>query len=256
MGVNFMDYLITDPFIIPPEHQNHFTEKILRLPNCYLPNDNTRLRRPAPARNECGLPEKSFVFCCFNQTYKITPGMFDIWCRLLIAVPESVLWLRESTPGINETLKREAEIRGVDPHRLVMAPMLKNPEDHLARLQCADLFLDTTPYNAHTTCSDALWMGLPVITCAGNTFPSRVAGSLLSTIGLPELITYDLDDYYQLALRLSTDKNFSASIRSKLIANRASSPLFDNARFTRDLEAIYCALMTSPYANLHHCSAH
>jgi len=242
MGADFVDYLIADAFIIPPEYQKHYSEKIAYLPNCYQPNDRTRPRLPAPTRKESGLPTDHVVFCCFNQTYKITPAIFDIWCRLLLAVPGSVLWLFASTPYSEANLKRETRARGVDPGRLIIAPPL-NSEKHLARLQCADLFLDTTPVNAHTTCSDALWMGLPVVTCVGETFPSRVAGSLLSAMGVPELITYNLQDYYRLALDLATDRKKLASIRSKIIANRYTTPLFDSVRFTHDLESAYIRLM-------------
>ncbi|MGO8753933.1 MAG: tetratricopeptide repeat protein [Gallionellaceae bacterium] len=238
MGADFVDYLIADRFIIPPEHFAHYTEKVVWLPDCYQPTDRTRPRLAAPTRRECGLPEAGVVFCSLNQTYKITPDVFDIWCRLLTAMPGSTLWLWANNPYAESNLKREAESRGVSPERLVMAPRLK-PERHLARLQCADLFLDTTPVNAHTTCSDALWMGLPVITCAGETFPSRVAGSLLTAMGLPELITYNLEDYFRLALELATDEKKRKELREKIIANRDSAPLFDTARLTRNLEQAY-----------------
>jgi protein O-GlcNAc transferase len=186
------------------------------------------------------------VFCCFNQTYKITSEVFDIWCRLLLETPDSVLWLFASTGYAEAHLKREAETRGINPARLIMAPPV-NQDNHLARLQCADLFLDTTPVNAHTTCSDALWMGLPVVTCAGNTFPSRVAGSLLSAMGAPELITLNLDEYFQLALDLATDRQKLAAIRSKITANLNTSPLFDSVQFTRDLESAYLNLTDKSY---------
>lgn len=238
MGADFVDYLIADRFIIPPEHFGHYTEKVVWLPDCYQPNDRTRRRRKAPTRESCGLPEDGVVFCCFNQTYKITPEVFDVWCRLLKAVPGSVLWLLASNPYAQGNLRREAEQRGVAGERLVMAP-LQAPEEHLARLQCADLFLDTIPYNAHTTCSDALWMGLPVITCAGDTFPSRVAGSLLMAMGMPELITYNLEDYYSLALSLALDRGKRDGMRNKIIAHRDTAPLFDSERFTRNLEIAY-----------------
>jgi protein O-GlcNAc transferase len=245
MGAAFVEYLIADPFVVPPEHQKHYTEKIVYLQDCYQPNDRKRRRPPAPARSDCGLPEEHFIFCCFNQTYKITPEIFDIWCRLLVAVPQSVIWLLASTPDAEANLKLEAEIRHVNPNRLLMAPSL-NPDAHLARLQCADLFLDTMPVNAHTTCSDALWMGLPLVTCVGETFPSRVAGSLLSAIKLPELITYNLEDYYHLALALATNRGKLDAIRGKLISNRESTPLFDSVRFTRGLEDAYLRIVSHP----------
>jgi protein O-GlcNAc transferase len=248
MGADFVDYLIADHFLVPPEHQMHCTEKILYLPNCFQPTDRTRPRLSAPSRASCGLSDGNFVFCCFNQTYKITPEVFDIWCRLLIAVPDSILWLFASTPYSEENLKREAKSRGVDPLRLVMAPMLE-PAQHLARIQCADLFLDTTPINAGTTCSDALWMGLPIVTYSGESLSSRMAGSLLSAMGVPELITYNLKDYYNLAVNLATDRKTLASIRRKIIANRDTAPLFDSVRFTHDLESAYIKLMEEYFSS-------
>jgi protein O-GlcNAc transferase len=239
MGAGFVDYLIADQFIIPPEQQEHYTEKVVWLPDCYMPRDISCRRLAAPRRKDCGLPDEGFVFCSFNLPYKITPDMFDIWCRLLKAVPGSVLWLPSSNPNAETNLSREAESRGVAPERIIRAPRMNLAEEHLARIQCADLFLDTTPYNAHTTCSDALWMGLPVITCVGKTFPSRVAGSLLTALGVPELITYSLEDYYTLALDLATDRRKYENIRNKIIANRESAPLFDSTKFTRHLEQAY-----------------
>jgi len=243
MGTDFVDYLLADRFIIPPEEQNHYTEKIIWLPDCFMPNDSTRPRPKTPTRRECGLPETGFVFCCFNQAYKITPELFNIWCQLLRAVPDSVLWLAAASPQVEINLQREAHNRGVDSGRIVMAGRLPEMEAHLARLQCADLFLDTLPFNAHSTCNDALWMGLPVVTCTGGTFPSRVAGSLLSAIGTPELITYNLNDYYHLALDLATHREKLAAIRSKIIANRDTAPLFDSERFTRNLEQAYIEML-------------
>ncbi|MGC2201804.1 MAG: glycosyltransferase, partial [Stellaceae bacterium] len=190
------------------------------------------------SRAKCGLPEEGFVFCCFNNTYKITPVIFDIWMRLLRAVPGSVLWLLDANPGAKANLASEAAARGIAPERVVFASRLPLP-DHLARHRLADLFLDTLPYNAHTTASDALWAGLPVLTCAGKTFASRVAGSLLRTVGLRELITTSLDEYEALALRLARDAPLLARLRENLAENRPTSPLFDTARFTRNLEAAY-----------------
>jgi predicted O-linked N-acetylglucosamine transferase (SPINDLY family) len=249
MGAGFIDYLIADRFIVPPEQKKDYAEKILYLPNCFQPNDRTRPRPAAPSRLSCGLPEDAFVFCCFNQNYKITPEMFGIWCRLLKAVPDSVLWLHASTREAAENLLREAKHRGVDPHKLVMAPSV-SPERYLAQMQCADLFLDTSPYNAGTTCSDALWMGLPVVTCAGKTFSSRMAGSLLSAAGLPELVTYNPRDYFQLAMELACDRPKLASLRGKIVHNRETAPLFDTVRFTRDLESAYIALTNGPQEGL------
>jgi len=250
MGADFVDYIIADRFTILPEMQQHYTEKVIWMPDCFMPNDRTRSRLAAPNRMDCGLPEHAFVFCCFNQTFKITPGFFDIWCRLLMAVPGSILWLPASNPHVEANLRREAIKYGVESGRIIMAARLPEIEAHLARLQCADLFLDTLPFNAHTTCSDALWMGLPVVTCAGETFMSRVAGSLLTAIGVPELITYNLDDYYRLALDLATDGEKLDSIRSKIIVNRETSPLFDSERFTRNLEKAYIQMMAEYAGNL------
>jgi protein O-GlcNAc transferase len=244
LGADFVDYLIADRFVIPSELQRFYTEKVVWLSDCFMPNDRSRPQPSAPSRVECGLPENGFVFCCFNLSYKFTPDMFDIWCRLLKSVPDSVLWLSASNPIAEANLRREAESRGVSAERIIMANRLEKIEAHLARLQCADLFLDTLPYNAHASCSDALWMGLPVITCAGETFPSRVAGSLLTTMGVPELITYNLDDYYKLALDLATDRHRLDSIRSKIVANRDSTPLFDSEKFTRNLEQAYIRMIS------------
>lgn len=238
MGASFVDYLIADRFIVPPEHEKYYTETVIRLPDCYQPNDRTRPLPEAPGRKACGLPEDGLVFCSFNQTYKITPAMFDVWCRLLKAVPDSVMWLLASNPDAEPNLRREAEARGVTADRIVMAPLV-SPEEHLARMQCADLFLDTAPCNAHTTCSDALWMGLPVVTWSGETFPSRVAGSLLTAMGVPELIADSLDDYYALAYDLASDIAKRDGIRSKLVANRDTAPLFDSVRLSRNLEEAY-----------------
>lgn len=238
MGVDFIDYIIADKFIIPPEHFKDYSEKVMWLPDSYMPHDSKTPHPPAPSRTECGLLEEALVFCCFNAPYKITPAIFDVWCRLLQAVPDSILWLRAFNSTAERNLKKEATARGVDISRIVFDSFVSR-EEHFARLQCADLFLDTTPYNAHATCSNALWMGLPVITCAGDTFASRVAGSLLTTMGVPELVTYSLDDYYALALELANNRKKLAEIRGRIIANRETSPLFDSVRFTRSLEALY-----------------
>jgi len=255
MGTDFVDYIIADRFIIPPEQFEHYSEKVVWLPDCYQPNDRSRPLPQAPARSACGLPEEGFVFCCFNQTYKITPDVFDVWCQLLKAVPDSSLWLWANEPHAENNLRQEAANRGVDPKRLVMAPTIRDAERHLARLQCADLFLDTFPVNAHTTCSDALWVGLPVVTCAGETFPSRVAGSLLTAMGVPELITCSLEDYYRLALDLASDRNKLAAIRRRIVANRDTAPLFDSRRFAGNLESLYVETLgqhTRDTDNLNH----
>ncbi|HSY27095.1 MAG TPA: tetratricopeptide repeat protein [Burkholderiaceae bacterium] len=242
MGADFVDYLIADRFVIPEASQSHYTEKIVYLPDAYKPNDRTRPLAANPGRGNVGLPENGMVFCCFNQTFKITPEIFNVWCELLKRVSGSVLWLIASNAYTEENLQREATHRGVDSARLIFAPRV-SAEDHLARQQCADLFLDTIPYNAHTTCSDALWMGLPVITIAGETFSARVAGSLLSAMGVPELITDTLDQYFLHALDLATDAAKRNALHAKIIANRESAPLFDSLLFTRNLEAAYQGML-------------
>jgi protein O-GlcNAc transferase len=240
MGADFIDYIIADRFVVPPDQQAFFSERLVYLPECYQCNDDKRaIAERTPSRRECGLPEQGFVFCCFNDNYKITPSFFDIWMRLLRALPESVLWLYASNGLVKANLAREAEARGIAPERLVFASRVPQIEDHLARHRVADLFLDTLPYNAHTTASDALWAGLPVLTCAGDTFAGRVAGSLLHTIGLKELVTTALEDYEALPLRLARDGALLASLRARLARNRHTYRLFDTARYTRHPEAAY-----------------
>lgn len=246
MGGTFMDYIIADPFLIPREDQKYYTEKVAYLP-FYQANDRQCTVAETPSRKACGLPQQGVVFCSFNQTYKILPDVFDVWIRLLTALPDSVLWLYASNPNAIDNLQREAKARGVSPERLIFAETLPL-DQHLARLKCADLFLDTLPYNAGTTASNALWVGLPIVTCAGKTFPSRMAGSLLTAMGVPELITYNLDDYFSLALDLARDRNKRESIRNKIIANRDLAPLFDSKLFTRNLETAY-AKMLEDYLN-------
>jgi predicted O-linked N-acetylglucosamine transferase (SPINDLY family) len=239
MGAEFMDYIITDRFITPPDREPFFTEKFVYLPDCYQVSDRRRPMAPTtPTRRECGLPTSAIVFCCFNNSYKISPDTFSIWMRLLTAVPGSVLWLVEAGGSAAANLCREAQVRGVKPERLVFAQRMPMGY-YLARLPLADLFLDTVPYNAGATASDALWAGLPLLTCAGETFASRVAGSLLTAIGLPELITYSLEDYEARALQLATHPTELAALRERLEKNRLTAPLFDTPRFTRHLEMAY-----------------
>ena len=239
MGAEFMDYIITDRFITPPDYAPFFSEKLVSLPDCYQVNDRKReIAKQALTRAECGLPVQGLVFCSFNNTYKIMPAVFDIWMRVLRRTPGSVLWLLEANAGAAANLRREAKAGGIEPERLVFAPRLPLAQ-HLARHGHADLFLDTWPYNAHTTASDALWAGLPVLTCAGETFASRVAGSLLTAIGLPELITHSLPEYEAAAMRLACDRTELAGLRRRLAKNRLTAPLFDSERFTRHLEKAY-----------------
>ena len=239
MGTEAIDYLITDRFITPPEHASFFSEKLVYLPDCYQVNDRQReIAKKTPTKRKCGLPEDGFVFCCFNNTNKIAAPVFDIWMRLLNEMPGSVLWLLEANSGAAANLRREAKARKVDPERLVFAPKMP-PDQHLARQRLADLFLDTLPYNAHVTASDALWAGLPVLTCVGETFASRVAGSLLTAIGLPELITHSLKDYEAVALHLARSPSKLAGLRKRLQKNRLTAPLFDSKRFTGHIEHAY-----------------
>jgi protein O-GlcNAc transferase len=241
MGAPFIDYIIADDFIVPPERQMLFAEKLAYLPDCYQPNDTRREIAAAPSRAECGLPAQGFVFCAFNNSFKITPDFFAIWMRLLQQVQGSVLWLLESNALVRRNLTAAALAAGVDPARLVFAPILPHGQ-HLARHRHADLFLDTLPCNAHTTASDALWAGLPVLTCAGETFAGRVAGSIVRAAGLSELVTNSPRDYEALALALARDPARLNDIRSRRGVGRENLPLFDVAKRTRDLEALYARM--------------
>jgi protein O-GlcNAc transferase len=239
-GAAFMDYVLADRIVLPQDQQPFFSEKIVHLPDCYQANDATRVVPPAPSRTEAELPENGFVFCCFNNSWKITAPVFDIWMRLLTQTEGSVLWLLDSPAAVH--LRAEAAARGVDAGRLVFAPKLP-PDRHLARHRLADLFLDTLPYNAHTTCSDALWAGLPVVTCYGKAFPGRVAASLLKAIDLPELVTFSPEKYEELALELANNPALLLATREKLARNRTTTPLFDSERFRKNIDAAYEAML-------------
>jgi predicted O-linked N-acetylglucosamine transferase (SPINDLY family) len=240
MAADFMDYILADNITIRPQDERFYSEHIVRLPDTYLPTDSARPRNgDAGGRARHGLPEDGFVFCSFNKSYKINPAMFTIWMRLLSAVPGSVLWLPEADTQVHENLARAAQAHGVAASRLVFAPFLDNPADHLARLALADLFLDTLPFNAHTTAADALWAGLPVLTCAGRTFAGRVAASCLHALGLPTLIAPSLDAYEAEALRLARNPGDLAALRGDLARRIATGALFDTARFTLHLESAY-----------------
>lgn len=249
VGAPLVDYLVADKFVAPPEHPEFFTEKIAYLPNCYQPTDETRSIGPRPSRADCGLPEIGIVFCCFNQTYKITPDIFDIWCRLLRDVKGSVLWLLLRSKVSTQNLRSEAERRGVDPTRLIGAPTIHQTE-HLGRLQNADIVLDTLPVNAHTTASDAVWAGVPVVTLPGEPFVSRVAGSIMTTLGLPELVAKDGEDYYRIAKELASNPEYLEQIKRRVREGCGSSPLFDSARYTRHLEALYRVMWRRRVAGL------
>jgi len=252
MGAGFMDYLIADPTLIPPSQQKDYIEKIVYLPDSYMPNDDSRrtISDKVFGRAEVGLPENGFVFCCFNNSYKLTPGIFDCWARILKAVEGSVLWLSATNSPAMTNLNKEINARGVNPDRLVFAPRLALSADHLARLRVAGLFLHTLPYNAHTTASDALWAGLPVLTQVGRTFAGRVAASLLNALDLAELMTHSQDEYEEAAIGLATNPARLALIKDKLARNRLSAPLFNTKAFTRNLEAAYTAMHERHQAGL------
>jgi predicted O-linked N-acetylglucosamine transferase (SPINDLY family) len=239
-GAEYFDYIMSDAVIIPKEHFQHYSESVVWLPDSFLVNDDTRyIAERTPERSELDLPEKAFVFCCFNQLHKIDPTIFDIWMHLLREVARSVLWLKQEDALACNNLRAEAERRGVSPERLIFASYLPDMADHLARHRQADLFLDTLHYNAHTTASDALWVGLPVVTYLGSTFAGRVAASQLKAVGLDELIATSLADYEASALRLARDSSLLASVKQKLAGNRSRYPLFDTSRSTRHIEAGY-----------------
>ncbi len=242
MGADFIDYLIADKIVLPFDQQPFYSEKIVHLPDCYWVTDSKlEVAARTPTRREVGLPDEGFVFCCFNNNYKITPPVFDVWMRLLGAVEGSVLWLLPTNGDAPENLRREAAARGIDPARLVFAEKLKLAE-HLALHRVADLFVDTLPYNAHTTASDALWAGLPLLTCRGDSFVGRVAASMLHAVGLPELATSDLGEYEALALRLAADASLLRGFRHRLEQNRSTCPLFDTDRFRRHIESAYVTM--------------
>ena len=243
-------YIIADRIVIPDHQHAFYSEKPVILPDGYFVSDASRpIADKVFTRAELGLPATGFVFCCFNNSYKIAPDVFDCWMRILGQVEGSVLWLFQDNPDAAGNLRREAAARGVDPARLIFASRMK-PSEHLARHRAADLFLDTLPYNAHTTASDALWAGLPVLTCLGETFVGRVAASLLHAIDLPELITTTKADYERLAIELATDPDRLAAIRARLAANRLTTPLFDTRRFTGNIEAAYTAMHARQQAGL------
>ena len=250
MGADYMDYVIADRTVIPRERESDYTEKVVCLPHSYQVNDSKRKISPRLfTRAELGLPDSGFVFCCFNNSYKILPATFDRWMRMLTAVKGSVLWLIEDNPSAVQNLRKEAEARGVDSCRLLFAGRIPLDE-HLARQKFADLFLDTLPYNAHTTASDALWGGLPVLTCRGESFAGRVAASLLTAIDLPELITCTEYEYEARAIELALDVERLSEIKRKLERNKRTAPLFDAKSFTVRIEAAYQAMYDRYQADL------
>lgn len=248
LGGTFCDYLVSDRFITPASAAAGYSEALACMPHSYQPHGRLGEIGPVPTREAVGLPSEGLVLCCFNQAYKFTPEVFGIWCTLLDQTPGSVLWLlrNEQAEG---NLRREAMVRGIAPHRLVFAPDLPQAE-HLGRLQLADLVLDTLPCNAHTTASDALWAGVPLLTCAGDTFASRVAGSLLHAVGLPELVTHSLTNYAALALALAHDPARLQALRDRLTRQRLTAPLFDVVGYTRSLETLYSTMWARHLAGL------
>ena len=239
IGADFLDYILADATVLPMDQQRFYDEKIIHLPDSYQANDDRRVIAPdTPSRAEAGLPADGFVYCCFNNAYKITPEIFASWMRIMAAVPGSVLWLLANEADSKDRLRAVATGQGIDPARLVFGPSLPSAQ-HLARHRLADLFLDTLPYNAHTTASDALWAGLPVLTQMGQAFAGRVAASLLNAVGLPEMITRDAAAYEALAIAIGRDAARAAALKAKLAAAIPTAPLFNTPRFTRHLEGAY-----------------
>ncbi len=250
MGAPYVDYIIADGTVIPEEDEACYAERVVRLPGTYQVNDAKRpISASTPSRRDCGLPDDAFVFCCFNNTQKLNPDVFDVWMRVLRAAENSVLWLLEGSVTAAANLRAAAERRGVAARRLIFAGKTSLPE-HLARQRQADLFLDTLPCNAHTTASDALWAGLPVLTQMGAAFPGRVAASLLRAVGLPELIVATPQDYEKRAIELAENPDALATLRRRLAANRATTALFDTALFARRIEAAYTAMYQRYQAGL------
>ncbi len=244
MGASFIDHLFADDVLIPAGDEGHYAEKVVRLPGCYQINDRQRHTDPqTPTRAECGLPATGVVFANFNQSFKIQPAMFAAWMRIVQRIPGSVLWLLESNPWARENLRTSARAAGVDPARLVFAPPLPNAQ-HLARYRHVDLVLDTFPYTSHSSGSDALWMGCPLVTLVGDTFASRVAGSLVTHAGVPELATKSLEAFETLAVRLAENDSARQQMQARLVSGRATSTLFDTPRFVRGLEAAYEAILS------------
>ena len=242
MGADYIDYIIADRVLVSQVDERHYAECVVCLPDSYQVNDSKRrIGEVTLTRADVGLPDDGFVFCSFNNSYKITPRMLDVWARLLRRVEKSVLWLIADNPTAVVNLRREAERRGVAPERLVFASRIAQ-QDHLARHRLADLFLDTLPVNAHTTASDALWSGLPVLTCKGTAFAGRVAASLLTAIGLTELITYSLEQYEALACEIATTPDMLTAIKIKLAHNRLTHPLFDTDKFRMHIETAYTTM--------------
>jgi predicted O-linked N-acetylglucosamine transferase (SPINDLY family) len=245
MGAPYIDYLLADDFVIPSGTRSHYSERVVYLPDCFQANDDTReIDHRISTRAQAGLPDQAFVFCCFNNTHKITPEMFDVWMRLLACIPDAVLWLLAAGDVERRNLCLQAERRDIAPDRLVFASRLPYSQ-HLGRLKLADLFLDTLPFNAGTTASDALWAGLPLLTCAGETFAARMGGSLLRAAGLPELITTNLEQYEARAQHLAVHESELRALRQRLEQHRPDSPLFGTDRFRRRLESAFLRIWST-----------
>ena len=240
MGTEYMDYIVADKTIIPKTYREFYSEQVIYMPDTYMVDDSKRMASSRVCtRNEFGLPENIFVFCCFNNDYKINPQVLDSWSRILLAAKDSILWLSENNEYFKSNIKTEFEKRRVDSSRIIFAQRVDLMADHLARYALADIFLDTLPFNAHTTAVDSLKSGIPVLTLIGKSFASRVAASLLNAIGLPELITNTQEEYEALAIELATNPQKLVGIKLKLANNRLTAPLFDTPLFTKNLEAAY-----------------
>jgi predicted O-linked N-acetylglucosamine transferase (SPINDLY family) len=251
MGADYMDYLVADATVVPQELERYYAEKIVRLPYSFMPHDSGRvIAGKVFTRDELGLPANGFVFCCFNNSYKITPAVFDSWMRILARVPDSVLWLSQNNETVANNLRREASQRGIDPERIVFAGHVPSAAEHLARQRAADLFLDTRPYNAHATAMDALWVGLPVLTFPGAGFASQVAASLLKAVQLEDLIATSAGSYEDMAVQIAESPQRLAVIKEKLARSRIDSPLFDTPRFVKHLEVGYAGMLERLYAGL------
>tara|TARA_B110000003_G_C16514169_1_gene482393 strand:+ start:1 stop:984 length:984 start_codon:yes stop_codon:yes gene_type:complete len=240
MGADYMDYIVADKTLIPKEKQKFYTEKIAYLPDSFMVNDTKNKKSKIEfSRLDAGLPEKGFVFSCFNHHYKITPSVYSSWMKILSQVDKSILWLADGNKTGVYNLEKEAEKYGISKNRIIFAPRLELREDHLNRIKLSDLFLDTLPYNAHATTSDALQVGLPVLTQIGESFASRVAASLINSVGLPELIVNSREHYEQLAIELATNQEKFKKIKKKLDKNLTASPLYDTPLYTKQLESAY-----------------
>jgi predicted O-linked N-acetylglucosamine transferase (SPINDLY family) len=251
IGADFIDYIVADKTIIPERHQQFYAEKVAYLPDTYIVDDSKRVASFKKfTREECGLPKNAFVFCCFNNDYKFNPQVLDSWSRIFLNLENCVLWIPENNEYFKTNILAEFNKRGIDSSRVIFAPRVELMADHLARINLADLFLDTFPYNAHTTAVDSLKIGVPILTLIGQSFASRVAASLLNAVGLPELITNTQEEYEALAIELAVNPQKLAGIKLKLANNRLTTPLFDTPLFTKNLESAYNKMYERYHAGL------